>query len=303
MKRNWLIGAAVFLTLILAGLIVKTKFLNQSAVGALSVSTTPKATVFLNEAQLGTTPFSDNKIEVGEHRLRLVPEDQALSAWESQITIQSGALTVIKWNFAATESASSGEAVWLEEMADKEEVALAVVSLPDQAVVKINGQPRGFAPLLLEDLTVGEYQVIIDSLGYEERLITAKTVAGRKLIINVQLAQQVENIQIDSEADLTPTPEAEVTPTPNSDTPTPSPKLTPRPTQEGDSLARPYVKIKETGTGWLNVRVTPGGSKIARVDVGQTFPYLNEKKSGWLKIEYEPGKEGWVSGAYVDLFE
>jgi len=303
MKRNWLIGAAIFLTLVLVGLIVKTKVLDQPAAGALSVSTIPKAAVFLDEAELGMTPFSDKKIEAGEYRLRLVPEDQTLPAWESQITVQSGSLTVVKWNFASTESASSGEAVWLEKMADKEEAALTVVSLPDQAVVKVNGQPRGFAPLLLEDLAVGEYQVMIDSLGYEEKLITAKTVAGYKLIINVQLAQQIENIQIDSEVDLTPTPEVEITLTPSPGTLTPSPKLTPKPTQEADSLARPYVKIKETGTGWLRVRATPGGSEVGRVDVGQAFPYLNEKKDVWLKIEYEPGKEGWVSGAYVDLFE
>jgi uncharacterized protein YgiM (DUF1202 family) len=31
------------------------------------------------------------------------------------------------------------------------------------------------------------------------------------------------------------------------------------------------------------------------------YPYLNEEKSGWLKIEYATGKEGWVSGVYADL--
>ena len=42
-------------------------------------------------------------------------------------------------------------------------------------------------------------------------------------------------------------------------------------------------------------------TEAAKVNPGEMFPYLNEEKSGWYKIEYEEGKEGWVSGVYVEL--
>jgi uncharacterized protein YgiM (DUF1202 family) len=37
---------------------------------------------------------------------------------------------------------------------------------------------------------------------------------------------------------------------------------------------------------------------LARVNEGDKFTVL-EEKSGWYKITYEPGKEGWISARYT----
>lgn len=296
MKRNWLIIAVAGLALILIGLIVKNKFFGKPGPGALQISTTPKATVFVDGTQVGVTPFFDDKIKSGEHTVKLVPETTAdqLVSWEGKVNLTPGILTAINRNFGTSESFSSGEIIWLEKISSRDKSSLSVISTPDQAVVKVDGEPKGFSPILVENLAPGSHQLVVTSPGYEERTISAKTVAGYKLIINVQLAQKIEGIE-----EATPSAEAaEASPTPKA---TPSPKTTPKPTVTPPE--KPYVRIKETPTGWLRVRMEPSttATEAAKVNPGEMFPYLNEEKNGWLKIEYEEGKEGWVSGVYVEL--
>ncbi len=38
--------------------------------------------------------------------------------------------------------------------------------------------------------------------------------------------------------------------------------------------------------------------ELAKVNPGEEYPLL-EEKSGWYKIEYEIGKEGWISATYA----
>ena len=61
------------------------------------------------------------------------------------------------------------------------------------------------------------------------------------------------------------------------------------------------IKIKPTGIGYLKVRssASTGSSQIGKVDEGAVFNVI-EAKSGWYKITYETGKDGWVSGTYVE---
>ncbi len=267
--------------------------------GALSISTTSQAAVFIDGIQVGsTTSFFSDKIEAKEHLIKLVPEekDKEFVPWEGKVNIFPNVLTVINHAFGPTEAESAGEIFWLEKIPAKDKSSLAIVSLPDQAVVKVDGEPKGFTPLLLEDLTPRSYQITVVSSGYEERSISAKTVGGFKLIINVHLAQKAEGIQEATEAArviLSPTSSPKITPSQNT---------TPKPTF---SLEKPYVVIKETPTGWLRVRTEPSTSatEAAKVRPGETYPYLNEEKNGWYKIEYEEKKEGWVSGVYVELVE
>ena len=295
MKRNWLIIIVASLALILVGLIVKNKFFSKPGPGALQISTTPKATVFIDGTQVGVTPFFDDKLKSGEHTVKLVPEATTdnLVSWEGKVNLTPGILTAINRNFATSEAFSSGEIIWLEKISSRDKSSLSVISTPDQAVVKVDGEPKGFSPVLVENLSPGSHQLSVGTPGYEERTISAKTVAGYKLIVNVQLAQKIEGIE---EA----TPSAELGPSPSPKA-SPTPKTTPKPTITPPE--KPYVLIKETPTGWLRVRMEPSASatEAAKVNPGEMFPYLNEEKSGWLKIEYEEGKEGWVSGVYVEL--
>jgi hypothetical protein len=312
MKRTWLIVAALVLAAILAGVVVKMKFFSKAGPGALQIATIPKATVFIDDTQVGITPFFNDKIEAGEHAIKLVPEvtENNLSSWEGKATVTSNILTVINREFAADENASSGEIITLEKIGKKNSASLAVVSIPDQAVVRIDNEPKGFAPTQVDDLSPGSYQVVVSSPGYKEKVISANTVAGYKLTISVKLAQEVENIEeeeaeeedAEEEEGKVESGEDEKDEDEAGETPTPSPKATPE--AEVTPPPKPYVKIKDTPTGWLRVRESPpDGEELAKVDPGEMYPYLEEEDNGWYLIEYEDGEEGWVSGTYAELVE
>lgn len=282
------------------GIVLKTTIFNKRSTGAISVSSTPKAMVFIDGDQVGTTPYLNDKLYVGEHTVKLVPEDtnDSLASWEGKVVLNPNVLTVINRNLGSTTQSSSGEVIWLEKINSKDKSSITVVSLPDQAVVKIDGAPKGFSPITIDELNPGGYQIVVVSPGYEERAISAKTVAGYKLIINVQLAKRIEGIEeatpSGEKLEATPTPTIKITPTPKA---SPQPTITPP--------QKPYIKIKETPTGWLRVRTNPSTSatEVAKVKPGEMFPYLGEEENGWYKIEYEKDKEGWVSGVYAELIE
>ena len=308
MKARGIIIIVSVLALVLVGLVVKSKFFSQSAPGALQISTTPRSTVYVDNTQAGVTPFFDEKIKAGEHTVKLVPEStgEALATWEGKVNLVPGILTVINRNFGANDSQSSGEILTLEKIGRKDKSTLAVISMPDQAVVKVNGEPKGFAPLTIEDLDPADYQITISSSGYEEKSVSAHTIGGYKLIVNVKLAQQMEGIQEatasgETTDSLTPTPSSKLTPTPTVKV-TPTPKVTP--SVKATPPAKPYITVKDTPTGFLRVRSEPSTSatEAAQIKPGEMYPYL-EEKSGWLKIEYSANKSGWVSGVYVDLIK
>jgi len=300
-KRSWLIIIAAILGLVLlVSLLVRSRFFGKPGLALVSISATPKAAVFIDGIQVGYTPYSNDKIQAGEHVVKLVPETTGdnLVPWEGKVNLIPKVLTVIKRTLGSSESASSGEIIWLEKIASKDKSSLAVVSFPDQAVVKIDGEPKGFTPVVIENIEPGSYQIAVALPGYEEKTISAKTFVGYKLIVNVQLAKKIEGIEeatsSGERAELTSTP------TPKG---SPSPKVTPK--SEVTPPAKPYVKIKETPTGWLRVRMEPStlATEAAKVNPGEMFPYLGEEKNGWYKIEYEEGKDGWVSGVYVELID
>ena len=63
-----------------------------------------------------------------------------------------------------------------------------------------------------------------------------------------------------------------------------------------------YIQIKETPTGWLNVRQGPGTDYeiMLKVNVGEEFLLMKEEDD-WYKIKIDEGLEGWVFGDYYRL--
>ncbi|OGD62345.1 hypothetical protein A2160_03795 [Candidatus Beckwithbacteria bacterium RBG_13_42_9] len=291
-------------------------FLGGNKQAALQVSSTPKATVFLDGEHVGATPYFDEKLKPGEHTLKLVPEDSQSISWETKIKLTSGILTVVSREMAATLDESSGYVLTLDPAVDKKNVGLAVVTVPDGAVVSLDSEPKGFSPLSLDGLAEGDHLLAISSPGYVEKSLKAKLVAGHKLTANVQLAKLPE------EASKAPTPEAtqsaEVTE--SSPKPSPTPKATPSAktatssatatasviagATDPQTLTKPYVKILEAAAGvnWLRVHseaVSGSGNEVAKVKVGTYFEVTDEK-TGWYQIDYGTG-EGWIASQYGEL--
>lgn len=248
-------------------------FLKPESAGLL-VESVPAATVFIDGEQVGRTTYEATR-KPGEIVIKLIPQslDEVLVPFETKVTLTSGIKTVIKREFGDSEETSSGEILSFEKIGG-DSSGLAIVSLPNAAQISIDGATRGFAPYKTSSITPGEHKIVVSAPGYSERALSIKTVEGFKLTVVVKLAPNGEEILEEEE--------------------------------EIEEPKQVEVEILSTSTGFLRVRSEPSilGEEVGRVEPGEFYPYLDEDEdTGWLKIEYEEGKEGWVSGQYAKKVE
>jgi uncharacterized protein YgiM (DUF1202 family) len=248
-------------------------FLKPESAGLL-IESVPAATVFIDGEQVGRTTYEATR-KPGEIVIKLIPQslDEVLVPFETKVTLTSGIKTVIKREFGDSEETSSGEILSFEKIGG-DSSSLAIVSVPNAAQVFIDGASRGFAPYKTSSITPGEHKVVVSAPGYSERALSIKTVEGFKLTVVVKLAPNGEEILEEEE--------------------------------EIEEPKQVEVEIISTPTGFLRVRSEPStlGEEVGRVEPGERYPYLDEDEdTDWLKIEYEEGKEGWVSGQYAKKVE
>jgi len=269
----------------------------------------PKSTVFLNDNHVGQTPYFNEEIKEGDYTLKIVPDStsEPLLTWQGIVKLYPGIMTVVSRNLAASENQMSGYTLSLEPISDKEATKVSVISTPDGVVVNIDGEPKGFTPLSLDDVLEGERQITLSSPGFKEETLTAKVVKGHKLLIDVQLAKQEVLEEADEDEEATPSADKsddEV----DEDEEIDGFLDEDEEASPGAEMARPYVKIKDTPTGWLNVRSEPSTAGkdetvLVKIYPGEVYKFIEVNQTGWYKIEYEKGKQGWIAGQYATLFD
>lgn len=274
MKRL-LLSLGFFFLLIGLGFFVRSRILISRQKAGLQINCQPQATIFLDGRHLGQTPFENTNLKPGEYLLKLVPEASGLASWEQKIKLTRGIKTIINQKLAETQEFASGEILTLESLANPKLIALAIISSPSEALVKIDGVTRGFTPISIEDITEGNHRINLTLPGYLEKEVQIKTLLGKKLIIDIKMAKEKLLVE-----EATPSAEKE------------------------EALEVPYVEIKETPTGWLRVRMGPSlsATEAAKINPGEKYPLLDEE-GGWLKIRYQDNQEGWISGRYATKFE
>lgn len=247
----------------------------------ISVNTSPDSSVYINGVLAGKTPYNGT-FPPGEITLRLVPgvADKNFFPFETKISLVAGIETAVTREFGVDEDSSSGDVISFEKENDAN-ASLVVISTPDNAQVSIDGIPRGFAPYKTLTISPAKHQISVKALGYQDRIMTIKTIVGYKLTVFAKLAKGTA--------------------------PSPAPSSTPAP------VIQTYVEILQTPTGYLRVRTEPlvGGEEIAQVKPGEKYPYLaTDAASGWYKIQYEAPKPGlpqgitgWVSNQYSKKIE
>jgi len=286
----------------------------------LKVDASPGAQIFLDNENIGKTPYED-KVAAGEYTLKLIPESTIENAvsWEGRVAIVPNQLTYVNRELRDTELTSAGEILTLEKISGAGG-ELSVVSTPDSATVTINGEEKGKTPLILKDLPAGNHELSVVALGSASRSVKIKTTNGYRLNAVFNLAATGNQVAVTT---ASPSPEPSTSPGEGKASPSPkvSPKTSPKasaqtstsPKPSGSTSptkppAKPYVEILDTPTGFLRVRAEPGGSgeEVGRVNPGDFYSLLDEESvssTPWYKIEYESGKEGWISGQYADKTE
>lgn len=251
-------------------------FSRNAGKGALQVTSIPKSQVFLNGKPIGRTPLCKCELAdmfpVGEHTLRLVPQNAALAPFEEKIPISQSVLTVVDRTFGEG-STSEGSIITLQPLSDKKSLSLLVVSFPDEALVLLDKNSVGTTPLLLKNVTDSDHEITVQKDGYKEKTVRIRTAAGYKLSALVYLG-------------VNPTT---AVPSPS---PTASPSATPTPVQK--------VVILQTPTGFLRVRdrASLNGSEIARVGPGEIYELVSEQ-TGWFEVKLSDGKIGFISTQYA----
>lgn len=262
--------------------------------GELRVDSQTTASIFLDDKNIGKTPYKD-KVQAGEYTLKLVPESAAaqLSTWEGKIVVGGNLLTYVNASLSESELTTAVDVIWLEKITSRVS-ELSVTTNPDGATVLVDDATRGVTPLSLSDIAPGDHTISITSSGFSPRSVKIKTTPGYRLIANFKLA-----LSAGGQASTT------VTPTPDlSGTPAPTPKTA---TASGAQVAdppKPFVIIKDTPTGFLRVRMEASttASESARVNPGEKYTYF-ATENGWYQIKYDGKNTGWVSGQYVEKVE
>lgn len=269
---------------------------------ALQVMSEPQANIFLNDNYVGQSTFYDDNLKPGEYTIKLQKSDQPEQEWQAKIGLYPSVVTVVNRSFAPTDVESSHYIVEMQQIGENEAAKIALVTIPDNVIVKLDGQPEGFTPITLNNIAEGSHTISIVAPGYREESINIQATRGYQILITASLGKTEALI-----APPTPTPGPTASP---SATPIVTPaaqQVTPSATSSASaSPTPPYVTILETGTGWLRVRSAPSGltqNEVAKIDVGDTYPFIESSEDGWYKIEYAPGEAGWISAKFADLTE
>jgi len=259
----------------------------QNQYGILKVNSTPTASIFLNNLHIGKTSYED-KVKVGEYILKLIPEGGATesASWQGKIKIYKNAKTYVNIELGNSDLNTTGEIFSVKLITDRKfkkgTGGIEVDTEPQGAIVYLDNDEKGIAPLLLADVPEGQHELSVFMPGFFRR--TQK--------INIEAGYQVEaffKLAIDQSAQIETNKKEEDKK--NEAT-------------ESAKIKKTYIIVKENELGFLRVREKPTiySSEAARVKPGDKFEVLDEE-AGWYKIKYEGDKEGWVSSLYVEKKE
>jgi hypothetical protein len=261
--------------------------------GELRIDSVPTATIFLDNKNIGRTPYRD-KVESGEYMIKIVPESATaqLTTWEGKIAVGANLLTYVNASLSESELTTAVDVIWLEKITSKQS-ELSVTTSPDGATVLVDDATRGVTPLSVSDIAAGDHNLSITSSGFLSRSLKIKTTPGYRLIANLKLALSAGG-QVVASPSSAPTPDLSATPTKAASSSS---------STQGDPL-KPFVVIKDTPTGFLRVRMEPstGASEAGRVKPGEKYTY-SDTDNGWYQIKYDGKNSGWVSGQYVENVE
>lgn len=240
--------------------------------GALQVTATPAANVYLNNQLIGQTPLCKcdpkDMLSVGQYTIRLVPQQTGFVAFEEKINITKSVLTVVDRSFGQG-GTSQGSVITLTPLSDTNKTELLVVSIPEKAEVFLDNSRSGVTPLLLTDVTDSDHEIRLSKEGYGEKSVRIRTVKGYKLSSTIYLG-------VNTEPTLS----------------LPSPSASP-------SATKAEVTILSTPTGFLRVRENPTltAKEIFRVNPGEVYEVLEEQED-WYRIKLTDGS-GWISSQYA----
>lgn len=262
MKKTILLILVFISVLFLAlgfGGFVSDQLFKSSSKGGVKISSSPAATVYLNNQQVGMTPYQNESLSAGEHRIKI---GSSSASWQGQVQVTQGTLTVVNRELADNQASSSGEALVLSAGS-----GVVITSTPTDSSVEIDGKTVGRTPLSVSSLVAGDHTFTLSHDGYLKRSIRAYLPDKLKLSLDADLAI--------SEADLSAVGTPLV------------------------QIAQQLVVLNTpTGFLRVRDKPSLVGAEIGRLTVGEIVTLI-EQQGNWSKVNLSNGKQGFVSSEYV----
>jgi hypothetical protein len=277
-------GKIIFFLILLFGffgfVLAKAFFFNQkNAYGKLKITSSPTASVFIDNVAIGKTPFEE-RYKVGEYMLKLIPEGVATetASWNGKITVEKNITTYVNIELGSSDLTTAGEIFTMKksETAKGGKGEIYVETEPTGAIVSLDNDEKGVATLLLENVSPGVHELSVFMPGFFKRTQKINVVSYYRVYAKFKLAVD------QSQKFITKTEEKQST-------------------ESAKIKEKKYVVVLETPTGWLRVRTDASlsASESAKVKKGERYELLDEKE-GWYKIKFNGNKEGLVEGEFEE---
>ena len=265
MKAFKIIALVLVMVLAISAAGVVGYKLLKSQKAKISVESNPSAIVYIAGEEVGKTPY-EGIWEAGEVIVKLVPGDP-LVPYETKVNLLADRQTLIKRDFGSSEEVSGGQVISYEKVGANE-TSLSLLSTPDYAQVLIDGNIRGFSPIMNYSVSSDTHQVVVTKIGYLDNTFEVSTQKGYKAVVVVKLIATGEPV---------------ASPTPASTT--------------------IYVQILDTPSGFLRVRAegSTTSNEIARVKPGDKLLFVSQDAKGeWYQVVYAEGdKKGWIFSQFA----
>ena len=213
--------------------------------GIFVLSLPQEATVYINNKEVGKTPFEDKNLEVGTYTVKI---EKSGAWWEGKVNLMPGTVTFINRDLASDSASSAGEILTLEKGK-----GLTIISNPPEADVEVDGKSWGKTPITV-DAGSGDHTILISRANYLNRSIRANLPSDFNLTVSADLGL--------SEADLTAVTTPVITQTPQvlvKNTPTGFLRVRDKPNLNGKEITQvkpgdKLVLLEEQGS-WDRVRL------------------------------------------------
>src|SRR3989339_1308214 len=164
------------LILLFAGFVTVRFFVfdKQNEYGKLKITSSPGASVFINNMIIGKTPFED-KYKIGEYLLKLIPEGTSTetASWNGKVMINKNALTYVNRELGSSDITSAGEIFSTSKMKkapkNSSHGEIYVETEPQGAIVTLDNDEKGVAPLILSDVIKGDHELSVYMPGFFRR--------------------------------------------------------------------------------------------------------------------------------------
>jgi uncharacterized protein YgiM (DUF1202 family) len=293
----------------------------ESKAGLQVITNDEPANVLLDGTSLTKTPMINKELKPGDYTLEIRPDDTNLAPYQTKISLKRGLLTVVAWKLGNRPETSGGVIYEMESLRNKRIGELSITTIPDGAIISVDGQAKGLAPVLVEQLEPKEYDYQVSLPSYETQKHQINVLAGYRMNVTVKLAKQeytagpteTNDTELSGAAALQASSAATLNSILASGSASPfstkSAQSGQKPASASGTLAKPKVMIRPThffvnGQEVLRVRESAGssGNELGFAPVGSEYPYSGSKLDGWYNITFNQ-KSGWVSVQFADLIE